>query len=256
MSHIERIGDATLYLGDCRDILPTLGKVDAVVTDPPYSELVHSTRGRRGDDLRRDGRSGLEKIEFSSIDSIQGQVAELIVPICNGWFLAFSDIFALNGWRNVVLSAGGKSKSVALWVKPDCAPQFNGQKPATAFECIGIYWCGAGVSKWNGGGSRGLYVHNTNGPSRHGEHPTEKPVSLMSELVSLFTGESAIVLDPFMGSGTTGVACAKLGRKFIGIEIEPKYFDIACRRIEAAYKQPDMFIQRPAPAKQETLDGI
>lgn len=62
------------------------------------------------------------------------------------------------------------------------------------------------------------------------------------------------VLDPFMGSGTTGVACANLGRKFIGIEIEPKYFDIACRRIEKAYKQPDFFIEKPAPAKQEALD--
>lgn len=250
---IERIQDATLYLGDCREILPTLGKVDAVVTDPPYSELVHSTRGRRGDNLRNDGRSGLEKIEFSSIDAIQRQIAEMVVPICGGWFLAFSDIFALNGWRDVVLAAGGKSKSVALWVKPDCAPQFNGQKPATAFECIGVYWCGTGISKWNGGGSRGLYFHNTNSPTRHGEHPTEKPISLMAELVELFTWEDGVVLDPFMGSGTTGVACAKLGRKFIGIEIEPKYFDIACRRIEAAYKQPDLFIQKPEPPKQQAM---
>ncbi len=62
-----------------------------------------------------------------------------------------------------------------------------------------------------------------------------------------------MILDPFMGSGTTGVACAKLGRKFIGIEIEPKYFDIACERIRKAYDQPDMFIERPKPPKQEAL---
>jgi site-specific DNA-methyltransferase (adenine-specific) len=256
MSRVEHIGDAVLYLGDCREILPTLGKVDAVMTDPPYSELVHSTRGRRGDDLRKDGQAGLAKIEFSSIDAIQRQIASLVVPMCGGWFLAFSDIFALPRWRDVVLEAGGKSKSVALWVKPDCAPQFNGQKPATAFECIGVFWCGAGISKWNGGGARGIYVHNTNGPTRHGEHPTEKPVSLMREIVSLFSNNGETILDPFMGSGTTGVACAKLGRKFIGIEIEPKYFDIACRRIEAAYKQPDLFIEKPAPAKQEVFDGL
>ena len=251
----EIIGDATLILGDCREILPTLGQVDAVVTDPPYSELVHSTRGRRGDDLRNDGQTGLEKIGFASIDSIQEQIAELIVPICDGWFLAFSDIFALNGWRNVVLGAGGKSKSVALWVKPDCAPQFNGQKPATAFECIGVYWCGAGISKWNGGGSRGIYVHNTNNSARHGAHPTEKPVSLMNELVSLFSGYSQTILDPFMGSGTTGVAAIKLGRKFIGIEIEPKYFDIACRRIEEAWKQPRLFEEPKAKPVQESFLG-
>jgi site-specific DNA-methyltransferase (adenine-specific) len=249
------IGDCQLYLGDCRDVLPQLGKVDAVVTDPPYSELVHSTRGRRGDNLRNDGRSGLEKIEFMSIDSIQRQIAELVVPICGGWFLAFSDIFALNGWRDVVLGAGGKSKSVALWVKPDCAPQFNGQKPATAFECIGVYWCGPGVSKWNGGGSRGLYVHNTNGPTRHGEHPTEKPVSLMSELIELFTQERETILDPFMGSGTTGVAAVQMGRSFIGIERESKYFDIACKRIEQAYAQGDFFVA-PPKAKQEQVSLI
>ena len=75
----------------------------------------------------------------------------------------------------------------------------------------------------------------------------------MKELVSLFTDVGKTILDPFMGSGTTGVACAKLGRKFIGIEIEPKYFDIACRRIEAAYAQPDMFVPAPQPAKQEAL---
>ncbi len=75
----------------------------------------------------------------------------------------------------------------------------------------------------------------------------------MLELVSLFTDPDTTILDPFMGSGTTGVACARLGRKFIGIEIEPKYFDIACRRIEEAYKQSDMFIEPPARAKQEAL---
>ncbi len=82
------------------------------------------------------------------------------------------------------------------------------------------------------------------------DHPHAKPVDLLWQLVEPVAG---CILDPFMGSGTTGVACAKLGRKFIGIEIEPKYFDIACRRIEAAYKQPDMFVARPDPPKQEAL---
>ena len=239
----EQIGDATLYLGDCLEILPTLGKVDAVVTDPPYSDVVHSTRGRRGADIRNDGGPSLYQIEFGSIEGQQDVLARLIVPMTEGWFLCFSDIFALPGWRDTVLSAGGKSKSVCLWIKPDCAPQFNGQKPATAFECIGAFWCGDGYSKWRGGGSRGLYYHNTNNPDRHGVHKTEKPVNLMYELIELYA--FGTVLDPFMGSGTTGVACAKLGRKFIGIEIEPRYFDIACKRIEEAYRQPDLFIERP-----------
>jgi hypothetical protein len=83
-------------------------------------------------------------------------------------------------------------------------------------------------------------------------HPTQKPIALMKWCIG-FLPENDTILDPFMGSGTTGVACAKLGRKFIGIEIDPGYFDIACRRIEKAYSQPDMFIERPSPAKQEAL---
>ena len=84
------------------------------------------------------------------------------------------------------------------------------------------------------------------------EHPTQKPVALMRWCIEFFP-LAGTILDPFMGSGTTGVACAKLGRKFIGIEIEPKYFDIACKRIEEAYRQPDLFIEPPAKAMQETL---
>jgi site-specific DNA-methyltransferase (adenine-specific) len=75
----------------------------------------------------------------------------------------------------------------------------------------------------------------------------------MRELIADFTKPGGTILDPFMGSGTTGVACAKLGRKFIGIEIEPAYFDIACKRIEAAYAEPDMFIEPPKPAVQEDM---
>ena len=82
-------------------------------------------------------------------------------------------------------------------------------------------------------------------------HPTEKPVDLMRAVIEWTRGT---VLDPFMGSGTTGVACVKLGRKFIGIEIEPKYFDIACRRIQAALDAPDMFVEPPKPAKQEAFN--
>jgi site-specific DNA-methyltransferase (adenine-specific)/modification methylase len=86
-------------------------------------------------------------------------------------------------------------------------------------------------------------------------HPTQKPIRVMQQCVEFFLS-SETILDPFMGSGTTGVACAKLGRKFIGIEIEPKYFDIACKRIEEAYAQPDMFIEQPRAAEQLSLaDG-
>ena len=83
------------------------------------------------------------------------------------------------------------------------------------------------------------------------EHPTQKPVPLMEWCIKKTSGD--VVLDPFMGSGTTGVACVKLGRRFIGVECEPKFFDVACRRIEAAVKQPDFFVEPPAP-KPKQLD--
>jgi DNA modification methylase len=86
-----------------------------------------------------------------------------------------------------------------------------------------------------------------------GRHPTEKPVALISDLIANAVKRLDTILDPFMGSGTTGVAAVRLGRKFIGIEIEPKYFDIACRRIDEALRAPDMFIERPKPVKQESM---
>jgi site-specific DNA-methyltransferase (adenine-specific) len=85
------------------------------------------------------------------------------------------------------------------------------------------------------------------------DHPTQKPVDLMEWCISQIPEVARTILDPFMGSGTTGVAAVKLGRKFIGIEIEPKYFDIARKRIQAALDAPDMFVEQPKPAKQEAM---
>ena len=84
------------------------------------------------------------------------------------------------------------------------------------------------------------------------QHPTQKPLSIMRRSILQFP-DAATILDPFMGSGTTGVACASLGRRFIGIEIDPGYFDIACRRVEAEYRQPRMFVEPPAKAVQGTM---
>ena len=104
---------------------------------------------------------------------------------------------------------------------------------------------------WSNPCFEGVFSEKAGGGERW--HIAQKPVPLLKEIVRIIP-EDQTVLDPFMGSGTTGVACAKLGRKFIGIEIEPKYFDIACKRIEEAYAQPDMFIEPPAKAEQEALD--
>ena len=224
MSRIEHIGDATLYLGDCRDILPTLGKVDAVVTDPPYGigEDGGRFRGRLGQRTKVLPKGGWDKarpepavfraiLEAAPLQVIWGgnYFADLL-PVSKGWLY----------WQK--LMGGDFSDGELAWTNRD--------KALREFTC-----CPKG---------------------KGGLHPTQKPVKLMAWCLG-FLPDARTILDPFMGSGTTGVACANLGRSFIGIEIDPSYFDIACRRIEEAYRQPRLF-EEPAPKPVQdafTFDG-
>jgi site-specific DNA-methyltransferase (adenine-specific) len=146
-----------------------------------------------------------------------------------------------------------KYKRACVWVKPDAAPQLNGECPAMGTEHFIASWCGTGRALWNGGGKRGVYTHLVNPMDRESTHPTEKPWRLVAELIQDFTQPNDLICDPFMGSGTTGVACVKLGRRFIGIEMDPKYFDLACRRIEDQLRRPDPFVVQAARPKQEKL---
>jgi site-specific DNA-methyltransferase (adenine-specific) len=249
------LNDAMLCCADCRDILPTLGPVDSVITDPPYE--LHMHEAKRGDGAKRrirlDGHFNPPPLNFASIDGLRETVTKALIDLCGGWFIAFCTPEGVAPWRDAIEATGARYKRACVWVKPDAAPQFNGQGPAMGAEMFVTAWCGEGYSRWNGGGRRNVFTYITNAPDRHGAHPTEKPLALMKEIVSLFTNPGETILDPFMGSGTTGVACAQMGRKFIGIELDQKYFDIACKRIEAAYAQPDMWIERPARSKQEVM---
>jgi len=244
----EVIGDATLYLGDCLEILPTLEKVDAVITDPPYEKEAH-TKNRRT--LSVGGVSHREVInEALPFDEIDDQdrrfVSNLCQQITSGWGLYFCQAEAVYLWREALQDNGAKWRRSMVWIKPDGMPQFTGDRPGMGYESIATVWHGEGKSAWNGGGKHGVYrftkhdPDNGHGGGRNG-HPTQKPQDLMSQLVTDFTDKNQLVLDPFMGSGSAGVACMNLGRKFIGIEIEPKYFDIACERIEQAQKQGRLF---------------
>jgi DNA modification methylase len=173
----------------------------------------------------------------------------------NGWFIAFCTLEGIAKWADAIQLHGSlKYKRPCLWIKPDAMPQFSGDCPGIGAEGFVTAWCGSGRSKWNAGGKKGVYTHLKGGITRDGGHPTEKPISLMREILDDFTNVNQIVLDPFMGSGTTGVACVQLGRKFIGIELEPKYFQIACRRIGDELKRPRLDFGDVAPAaKQEAL---
>lgn len=247
-------GAVRLLLGDCRQILPSLGTIDHVITDPPYERIMHDTKSSRRRALRTDGGPELHPLDFAPIDEIRAEVVEICARQARGWLLAFCTPEGVGRWADAINSSSARYKRACVWVKPDAAPQMNGQGPAMGAENFVAAWCGSGFSRWNGGGKRGVYTHLTNGPTRHGTHPAEKPVSLMAELVRDFTNPGDLICDPFMGSGTTGVAAAKAGRVFIGVEIDERYFEIAEKRIRQALRQLDMFepiaCQKP---KQERL---
>jgi len=251
------IGDATLYLADNYTVLPTIGQVASVITDPPYEAEAH-TKGRRLLGEQRNGERTVEygALDFSSIsDSERLQVSAMLVDISDGWLLTFCQAEAVAAWRNAHEQGGAKYKRAMVWVKPDGAPQFTGDRPGMGYESIVASWCGKGRSRWNGGGRHGVFVHAQRDNNHPKEHMTQKPIALMDELVSLFSNRGDIVCDAYMGSGTTGVSCIRLGRKFIGIERDPRHFETACRRIEDAQRQESLFQPEAPKAEQAGLFG-
>jgi len=215
------IGDATLYLGDCLEILPTLDKVDAVVTDPPYGMAFQSNhyKGTGG----KPNANGHERL--AGDDNSELLAAALSIEVTHSKY-----IFCR--WDNL-RDLGECPSSIIAWVKPNWSMGDLKHEHGRQYEVITFY--PGALHSWPDKRPSDVVMHGRSGNKRH---PTEKPVSLMQEVVSWTAGA---ILDPFMGSGTTGVACANLGRKFIGIEIEEKYFDIACERITAAYAQGRLF---------------
>ena len=227
MSRVETIGSATLYLGDCREILPTLGRVDAVVTDPPYGIAWFDNSRKRAGTPRRPNSTGR---------SIEGKEARPIV----GDNQDFDPTFLLQ-YREVILW-GANAYSERLpsnygWIVWDKRP--GGQRN-TQSDCE-LAWTNflKSVRKhsqlWMG-------VFRTGRECPFNDvtlvHPNQKPVDLMAFCISLTKGK--IIVDPFMGSGTTGIAAIEFGRKFIGIEIDERYFEIACQRITNAVSRPQL----------------
>jgi site-specific DNA-methyltransferase (adenine-specific) len=255
----------TVILGDCREVLPTLGKVDHVICDPPYEKHMHSAK--RGKLKRTDGQRSPEVLGFASVEEIRPEVAKLCGEVAQGWLLLFCTSEGVALWRDAIEVAGARYKRSCVWIKPDSTPQLNGQGPGMGDESIAVAWCGddseferiiaswcgPGHSRWNGGGRRGVFTHLVNPASRQGDHPTEKPVSLMTELVTLFTNPGELICDPFCGSGSTGIACVRSRRRFVGIEINPTWFELSCRRISAALKQDDMFVPTVAAPKPKQM---
>jgi site-specific DNA-methyltransferase (adenine-specific) len=215
-----------------------LEPVDHIISDPPYEDELHAAIGR----IRRsDGREMVQDLGFEGINASRAVVAAECARLSNGWAILFTLAEGVRAWRDELQSAGAKYDTCLAWVKPDSTPRMNGQGAARGFECAVTVWCGPGYRCWNAGGKRGVYTHLVNNRERSGLHPTEKPRRLMSELVADFTKPGQTILDPFMGSGTTGVAAVMAGRAFIGIERDPTYFELACKRVEDAQRQHSLF---------------
>lgn len=220
------IGNATLYHGDCLEILPTLPKVDAVITDPPYG-IGYDPKRKRGGGKVFAGMQMMDQIH----DSIIGDDR----PFDPAPFLQVGDVQILWGANHYA----SRLPDSACWLVWD---KRAGVTPDDFADCE-IAWCSTGKPArihrqlWKGicrGGSGNIAISGAK------QHPNQKPIELMEWCLS-FAYATQTVLDPFMGSGTTGVACMNLGRKFIGIEIEKKYFDIAVERITQAQKQQRLF---------------
>ncbi|TDE34145.1 site-specific DNA-methyltransferase [Antarcticimicrobium sediminis] len=214
-----------------------LDSVDHVICDPAYEQSLHTAKNS-GRAIRADGGVELRRLDFDGIDSYRADFVAQVVPLCRGWFIAFCTVEGTTRWADVINPAKGvRYKRACGWIKPDCAPQFNGQGPGSWCECFVTAWCGTGYARWNAGGKRGVYTHQTNPRDRHGGHPTEKPWRLMRDILFDFTNPGDLVLDPFMGSGTTLVSAVLSGRRAIGIELNPDYFNMAVARVRVAVAQ-------------------
>ncbi len=237
-------GAVRLILGDCRDILPTLGKVDAVVTDPPYGVGFKY-------ESHVDDAASYPAFIWPIIEAAERLVepgGPIFVWQAQAWMHRFAELFP-RPWR-VFISARNFT-------------QMNRDAMPHAYEPVVVWWkpgerylspSGQGVDvprDWHVADSAGgLFRNKISGAS---EHPCPRQLDAVEFIVGNWIIPAGTIFDPFMGSGTTGVAAVKLGRRFIGIEIEPKYFDIACRRIEAATRQPDLFIEPARAAVQEEM---
>ena len=220
---VEKIGRATLYCADSRDILQHIPQSASVITDPPY-----------GVNLGDRGNSASIKDAYLSFDDTPENVAAICVPIIQSCIERFARVVLTPGVKNMF--AYPKPSHVGSFYYPSGA----GCNPwgFTCWQPIFYY----GKDPFGGKGSRPDSKESCEAAEKNG-HPCPKPIGQMKWLVNRASLLGDTVFDPFLGSGTTGVAAVQLDRNFIGCEIEPAYFDIACKRIEDAQKQGDFFVQ-------------
>ena len=230
----ERIGGQRLILGDCLEVMPLLGKVDAVVTDPPYGigfgSFNRTNKNSKGERFKADKYKNGDWDDFFDFTPFYNYLKGLDIPII----------------------AWGGNYFPCLWV--DACKGFifwHKHQPVNNFSKGELAWTNINMpAKFIDFPYYGGIEGRTKASKK--EHPTQKPVQVMRECLG-FLPNATTILDPFMGSGTTLVACEKLGRQGIGIELDPDYFAIACKRVDEATRQPDLFIE---PTEKPTQEGF
>jgi site-specific DNA-methyltransferase (adenine-specific) len=203
-----------IYCGDCRDIINNIDKADHVICDPPYDEQTHD--GARFD------FGGSKEIYFDPIDP--KLVAPMLISACKEWVIAFCSMEMLGLYRE---AAGDRWVRSGFWHRTNSTPQFSGDRPGQPGEGIAIMHAG-GKKIWNGGGKPAFWSFPK---VCGGPHTTTKPLKLMQQLILDFTQDGQLIIDPYMGSGTTLVAAKNLKRRAIGVEIQEKYCEIAAKRL-------------------------
>ncbi len=234
------IGRAKLYLGDAREILPTLWGVGHIITDPPYSDRTHAGHDEQSKN-RRDG-AGARELGYSALSEPDAaKLAELFAKYCSGWIVWLTDSELATFVRRQFDTLDRTTFAPVPYHHPGRSVRLAGDGPSSWTDWIVVSRTKA-QSKW--GTLRGGYVAGPGWDDK--ERMGGKPTRLMRMVVCDYSRPGELVCDPFMGAGTTGVACAREGRDFIGIEIDPAAFDIACRRIEDAQRQGDFLLEAMA----------
>lgn len=242
------IGDATLYLGDCMDILPTLDKVDAVITDPPYSKRCH-TGHDSGASTSRD-KATRAALGYGYLTKEQvSELAKAYSEVCKGWIVWMTDSDLALIVRNALQENGRYAFAPLPFYQPGRSVRLTGDGPCSWTDWI-VPARTKAQNKW--GTLPGGYIAGQGWNDK--ERMGGKPTLLMDALVLDYSRAGNVVLDSHMGAGTTGVACIRNGRKFIGCEIDEKAFDIACQRIEQAVAQGQLFAPEPMKQVQEAMN--
>lgn len=242
------IGNATLYNNDCRDVFPHLETVNAVITDPPYSSRTHLGHNSK----TKNQRDGMNRnaLEYDAMTTDQAKyLAEMYVSICTGWIVWMTDSVFAQAISDMLEDLGRYVFAPLPFYSPGRSVRLTGDGPCSWTDWIVVARTTAQY-RWRT--LPGGYVMT---PEKHGKfYVGGKPVRLMDALVMDYSQRGDVVLDTHMGSGTTGVACIKASRRFIGCEIDAKAFDIACKRIESALSQPSLLDADVQPSlEQEEL---